>query len=126
MLLESLLAFEEVVMQPTLTRKGKDGKSGGSVTWRCVRMMWYSGNAQALGPPWGVFGLGFYGQVTTWSVPTTYHFNARLLRYCPTASFARGDVVFSAFVAVLRSVLDRQSRASAAAKALSSQLGLKS
>lgn len=35
MLLESLLAFEEVVMQPTLARKGKDGRSaGGSVTWR--------------------------------------------------------------------------------------------
>lgn len=34
MLLESLLAFEEVVMQPTLARKGKDGKDGGSVTWR--------------------------------------------------------------------------------------------
>lgn len=34
MLLDSLLAFEEVVMQPTLTRKGRDGSGGGSVTWR--------------------------------------------------------------------------------------------
>ncbi|CAM9178225.1 unnamed protein product, partial [Hapterophycus canaliculatus] len=33
MLLDSLLAFEEVVLQPTLTRKGKNGGTGGSVTW---------------------------------------------------------------------------------------------
>lgn len=38
MLLDSLLAFEEVVMQPTLARKGKGDslKAGGSVTWRSV------------------------------------------------------------------------------------------
>ncbi|CAN0042899.1 unnamed protein product [Ascophyllum nodosum] len=33
MLLDSLLAFEEVVMQPTLARKGRHGSNGGSVTW---------------------------------------------------------------------------------------------
>lgn len=34
MLLDSLLSFEEVVMQPTLARRGKDRSAGGSVTWR--------------------------------------------------------------------------------------------
>ncbi|CAM9203957.1 unnamed protein product, partial [Ectocarpus fasciculatus] len=33
MLLDSLLAFEEVVMQPTLARKDKDGSTRTSVTW---------------------------------------------------------------------------------------------
>lgn len=37
MLLDSLLSFEEVVMQPTLARKGKEGSTGGSVTWRLGR-----------------------------------------------------------------------------------------
>lgn len=42
MLLDSLLAFEEVVMQPTLARKGKDGSSaGGSVTWRYPSLLAY-------------------------------------------------------------------------------------
>lgn len=39
MLLDSLLAFEEVVMQPTLARKSRYGRSGGSVTWRYVRIV---------------------------------------------------------------------------------------
>lgn len=47
MLLDSLLAFEEVVMQPTLARKGKDGSTRTSVTWR------WGGNIMAFVRCWG-------------------------------------------------------------------------